>query len=609
MGWIFDGLEVADKKRKYSDFELFQRTFRRMKPFKKSIIIITIMIVASTFSELSANVIFGIMIDSIIDLSGVILWIMALTATSYFTLKLFGWLGNYIILTHIAKFISEFATTLQSDIFDALQTQDMKFFDKHRSGGLNTRVSTDSAVYVGAVISSLTILGRIAMIGFVFVILVLINVQLALMTSTLIPIIIILSYFFRKVARNTSKTFRRNQAASNATIAELVNGIHVSKSLGIETESFKDFKKINQKHSSAGFRHSTSMFMFFPIIAIINASATIIILVFGGRAVIQNLGFISAGELYIFLTLLNYFFFPITQFVNIYATIQAGFSSFERVIEIIDSKPEIQDLGNIQIKEVEGKIDFLNVDFGYSPDNPVLTNFSLNINSGEKIALVGHTGAGKSSIISLIARFYEFQSGKILIDGINIRDLKLKSYRKHLGIVLQTPHLFYGTIKENIKYGRKDASRKDFKRALEISRVSEIREYLKDGLYTQVGEGGALLSTGQRQLVSFARALLTDPRILILDEATSAVDAYTESIIQESLEELMKGRTSIIIAHRLSTVKSADRIIVLDHGKVIEEGTHENLLSKNGEYATLYNTYFKHQEVKWRPKKLTSQKT
>ena len=217
------------------------------------------------------------------------------------------------------------------------------------------------------------------------------------------------------------------------------------------------------------------MFMFFPIIAIINASATIIILVFGGRAVIQNLGFISAGELYIFLTLLNYFFFPITQFVNIYAAIQAGFASFERVIEIIDSKPEIQDLGNIQIKEIEGKIDFLNVDFGYSPDNPVLTNFSLNINSGEKIALVGHTGAGKSSIISLIARFYEFQSGKILIDGINIRDLKLKSYRKHLGIVLQTPHLFYGTIKENIKYGRKDASRKDFKRALEISRVSEIR--------------------------------------------------------------------------------------------------------------------------------------
>jgi ABC-type multidrug transport system fused ATPase/permease subunit len=308
------------------------------------------------------------------------------------------------------------------------------------------------------------------------------------------------------------------------------------------------------------------------------------------------------------MSLLEYFFVPVTQLVNIYAQIQAGFASFERILEILDTSPEIQDLGNISIQNVDGKIEFHNVDFEYISDNPVLTNFSLNIKPGEKLALVGHTGAGKTSIISLIARFYEFQSGKILIDGEDIRNLKLKSYRKHLGIVLQTPHLFYGTIKENITYGRKDASEADFKRILEISRVNEILEYLKDGLQTQVGERGELLSTGQRQLVSFARALLADPRILILDEATSAVDAYTESVIQESLEELMKGRTSIIIAHRLSTVKNADRIIVLDHGKIIEEGTHENLLSQGGEYATLYNTYFKHQEVKWHPKELTSQK-
>ena len=251
MSWIYDGLEVADKKRNYSDFELFRRTFKRFMPFKKSIIIITLIIVATTFLELSSNVIFGIIIDSILDLSGVILWIIVIGAVSYFSLRLFGWLGNYVISTQIAKFIAQFATTLQSDIFDSLQTQDMKFFDKHRSGGLNTRVSNDSAAYVGAVISSLTILGRIFMLGFIFIILVLINVQLTLMTSSLIPIIIILSYFFRKVARKTTKTFRKNQAASNATIAEMVNGIHVSKSLGIETESFKDFKRNerNKKHS------------------------------------------------------------------------------------------------------------------------------------------------------------------------------------------------------------------------------------------------------------------------------------------------------------------------------------------------------------------------
>lgn len=608
MGWVFDGLDVGDKKRKYSDKELFHRTFKRLISFKQYVLAITLIIVIITFAEILSNVVFGYMIDSILNLSGVILWIIILTGIGYTILRLTSWFGDYIILTRIAKFGPEFMITLRTEIFDALQAQDMKFFDKHRSGGLNTRISTDASVYIGVIMSIMTILGRIFMMGFVFVILAIINLPLTLIALTLIPILLLASYLFRKIARKTSKSFMRVQTAINATIAELVSGIHVCKSLGIETESLEEFKKLNQKHFSAGLRRTTSIFMFFPIVNILNAFAVIAILIFGGQGVIQNLGFISAGELYIFMSLLDYFFFPVTQFVNIYAQIQAGFASFERILEVIDSKPEVQDIGDINIQKVDGKIEFKNVDFSYIPDNSVLTNFSLRIEPGENIALVGHTGSGKTSIISLIARFYEFQGGKILIDGIDIRDLNLKSYRKHLGVVLQTPHLFYGTIKENITYGRRDANEADFKRALEISRVSEILEYLKDGLQTQVGEKGELLSTGQRQLVSFARALLADPRILILDEATSAVDAYTESVIQESLEELMKGRTSIVIAHRLSTVKNADRIIVLDHGKIIEEGTHDTLLSQDGEYATLYNTYFKHLEVEWRPQELLPQK-
>jgi ABC-type multidrug transport system fused ATPase/permease subunit len=598
MGWIFDGLDIGDEKRKYSDRELFRRTFRRLIPFKKQIITISLLLVLVTFSQILSNIIFGFMIDSIIDLSGVILWIIIFTGVSYLTIRILTWFGDYTVSIQMAKIFPEFLVTLRTEIFDALQNQDIKFFDKHRSGGLNTRVSTDPGAYIGAVISSITILGNIFMMVFVFVILANINLLLTLTLSTLIPILLLASYLFRKIARKTSITFTRVQGAINATVAELVDGIHVCKSLGIETESLEEFKKLNQKYSVAGFRRSTSINMFWPIVSLLNAAAIIAILIFGGRGVIQGLGFISAGELFIFVSLLDYFFVPITQFVNFYAQIQAGFASFERILEILDSTPEIQDIGNKSIQKVDGKIEFKNVNFGYIPDNPVLTDFSLNIKPGENIAIVGHTGAGKTSIISLIARFYEFQNGKILIDGEDIRSIKLKSYRKHLGIVLQTPLLFYGTIKENITYGRRDASEADFKRALEISRVNEILEYLKDGLQTQVGERGELLSTGQRQLVSFARALLADPRILILDEATSAVDAYTESVIQESLEELMKGRTSIIIAHRLSTVKNSDRIIVLDHGKIIEEGTHDNLLSQGGEYATLYNTYFKHQEVK-----------
>ncbi|KKN26233.1 hypothetical protein LCGC14_0876780 [marine sediment metagenome] len=597
MGWIFEGLDIGDTKRKYSDRELFHRTFRRLKPFKKRIIGITLLIVLVTLSQILSNIIFGFIIDSITDLSRVILWIIILTGVSYFIVKISTWFGDYTISMQMAKIFPNFMVTLRTEIFDALQAQDIKFFDRHRSGGLNTRLSSDPGAYVGAVVSSMTILGNIFMIGFVFVILATISLPLTLILSTLIPILLILTYLFRKIARKTSKSFTRIHGAINATVAELVDGIHVCKSLGIETESLEEFKKLNQKHSVAGFRRTTSMEMFFPIVTMLNSAAIIAILIFGGRGVMKGLGLISAGELYIFISLLNYFFAPITQFVNIYSQIQAGFISFERVLEILDSSPEIQDIGNKAIKNFDGKIEFQNVDFAYKTDHPVLTDFSLDINPGESIAIVGHTGAGKTSIISLVARFYEFQKGTILIDGEDIRNLKLKSYRKHLGIVLQTPLLFYGTIEENIRYGRRDAAEADLKRALEISRVNEILEYLKDGLQTQVGEKGELLSTGQRQLVSFARALLADPRILILDEATSAVDAYTESVIQESLEELMKGRTSIIIAHRLSTVKNADRIIVLDHGKIIEEGTHDTLLSQGGEYATLYNTYFRHQEV------------
>ena len=598
MGWIFEGLDIGDEKRKYSDKELFKRTFQRLAPFKKHFITISFLIVIIVFLEMLTNIIFGFMIDMVINLNGSSQWIIILAGIGYSILRPLSWVGDYIINAQIAKLGPKFLITLRTEIFDALQQQDMKFFDKHRSGGLNTRVSTDASVYNGVIMSSMVILGRIFMIGFAYAILAFINLPLTLIISSIIPILLVATFVFRKIARKTSKSFTRIQGAINATIAESVDGIHVCKSLGIETESLEEFKKLNQKHYSAGFRRTASMYMFFPVVNVVFGLASIAIFTFGGQVIIRDLGFISAGQLFIFMTLLEYLLFPITQFVNIYAQIHAGFASFETILEVHDSKPEIQDIGNNDIKDMDGKIEFRNVDFGYSSDNPVLKNFSLTINPGEELAIVGHTGAGKTSIISLIARFYEFQSGQILIDGEDIRNLKLKSYRKHLGIVLQTPKLFYGTIKENVTYGRRDASETDFNRALEISRVNEILEYLKDGLETQVGEKGELLSTGQRQLVSFARALLADPRILILDEATSAVDAYTESVIQESLEELMKGRTSIIIAHRLSTVKNADRIIVLDHGKIIEEGTHDALLSQGGEYATLYNTYFKHQEVK-----------
>ncbi len=609
MGWIFEGLDKSKKKRTYSDFELFKRSLVRLTPFKRPVVISIVAMLSGTLISLAAPLIFAQIIDGLENptRTDYIKVLLLIGAFGYFILSTLNWAVDYTINIQFAKLIPDFMVTLRGDIFDGLARQDMKFFDKHRSGQLNARVSRDAGDYGGVVGFMTTIVGQIFTLLSIFIILAFIDLSLALISACVVPILTIISIFFRKVARSLSMSFRKVHGEINAAMAESVNGIRVSKSFGIESESLEDFKKTNRRHYSTGFKQGFAMNSFFPVVELISIAATLTIILLGGRAAI--LGGFTAGTVYLFLSYLGRFFFPVTQLVSFYAQIQQGFAAYERILEVIDSEPEVKDEGKIEIDRIEGKIEFKNIDFAYNPEQPVLKNFSLVINPGEKLAIVGHTGAGKTSIISLLSRFYEFQAGEVLIDGYNIRDFKLKSYRQHVGVVLQKPFLFHGTVEENIRYGRQEASEEAVMRALKIVKADEIIAYLKDGLKSSVGEAGSLLSTGTRQLVSFARALLADPKILILDEATSSVDAYTESIIQESLEELMKNRTSIIIAHRLSTVKDADRIIVIDKGEIIEQGNHDELLKQGGEYAILYNTYFKHQEVTWSPSETAQEST
>jgi ATP-binding cassette subfamily B protein len=334
-----------------------------------------------------------------------------------------------------------------------------------------------------------------------------------------------------------------------------------------------------------------------PILDALAGVGTAVVTYAGGLPV--AVGTISIGSLYLFVDSVRRFWFPVVGMAAFWSQLQGGLSAAERIFALIDAEPTVQQTDRRPVEQLSGEIRFEHVGFNYTDQEQVLRDFSLHIAPGESVALVGHTGAGKSSVARLIARFYEFQDGELLIDGRDIRRLDLDQYRRHIGLVPQEPFLFSGTVADNVRYGRPGATDEQVRRAAtQISHGDWLAD-LPDGLDTDVGERGANLSMGQRQLVALARVLLKEPAIFILDEATASVDPFTEAQIQEGLETIMRDSTAIVIAHRLSTVKHADRIIVMDHGRIIEEGTHDALLARGGHYAELYNTYFRHQSLEY----------
>jgi ATP-binding cassette subfamily B protein len=428
------------------------------------------------------------------------------------------------------------------------------------------------------------------LVGILFIMLRM-NPKLTFVSMSLVPLVALVSIIFRGKVRIAYKRVRIKAATVTAHIAENVVGVKAVKSFSREKENLRRFEKVNTENRKAVMHAAALSSLLHPIMIAINISAAAIIFLYGGRQI--QAGTLSVGIVVAFIGYIDRFFQPIVQLSQLYHTMQGAMAGAERIFEILDAEPTVQDKPDaIELPQIRGDVEFRNVTFGYG-DAVIIKDVSFSVKAGETIALVGPTGAGKTTITSLLGRQYDIQSGSITIDGIDIRDVTMDSLRKQLAVVLQDSFLFPISVKENIRYGRLDATDQEVESAAKSLGVDEFIRNLTQGYKTQVQEGASKLSTGQKQLVSFVRALLADPRILILDEATSSIDTNTEILIQDALKNLLRGRTSFVIAHRLSTISEADRIMVIDDGQIVESGTHSELLEKGGIYRRLYDAQFR----------------
>ncbi|MFX0007560.1 MAG: ABC transporter ATP-binding protein [Promethearchaeota archaeon] len=591
-GWALDAEEYD---RKYKDRLLFKRILGYFSSYKRSMAIVILFITISSLTSAFVPVLISVIINNLETNRNTFYIIFIISVI--LMLNLLSWVFNYFQQRYAFRVIGGVMLDLRKDATNAVLNHDLSFFDRNPTGKIVSRVNSDSDTFGTTVDLSIQLISSVLILIMLIIIMFVINTTLSLATLSTLPFFFILALAFRKIARKRTLLGQRALASVNDFVKESFSGIQIAKTFRQEDKLYERFNKVNTISYKVNLRRAFVLNAIFPSLGIIQGIVVTLLVLYGGSNVLG--GGMSAGDLNLFLQGLNYLFFPLLTIASFWPTFQAGMAASERIFALIDTLPQIIQNDKIIPPRLKGSIEIKNLIFSYEKDMEIFNNFNLSIKAGESLAIVGHTGAGKSSLAKLLGRFYEFQGGDILVDEISIRNYDLKEYRKQIGIIPQSPFLFADSIENNIKYCCSEAKTEDVYNSLNVTSGSDWIEDLSQGLNTDVGERGSRLSMGQRQLVVFARVLLENPAILILDEATASVDPFTETRIQDALQKTIEGRTSIIIAHRLWTVRHVDRIIVLDHGRIVEEGNHDELMVKGGMYAELYNTYFRHQSLEY----------
>ena len=593
MAAIFGGLQADRYDRQYSDAYLFRRIGGYMSEHRRQVRLGLLGFLAVGAATSIRPLIISAAIDELAEGSSVLTFLLiALGAVA-----ISEYISNYGRRRFTVAVIGKVVAQMRKDSFEAAIERDLAFYDRHKTGSVVSRITSDTQDFGDIMLLGSDVISQFLSVIILFAVLLGYSLDLTAVLLLTMPMIVIAALLFRYIARIVTRQGARAMAVVNDNIQESVTGISVAKNFRQEKRIYREFSYVNDLSYRINLRKGFVMSMVFPSLSVLSALALAIVVWAGANSVFA--GAISAGAWYLFIQAVNRFWFPFMNLSSFWSQFQQGLSAAERIFALIDADSAIIQHDHSQVAQLAGRIQFRDVSFEYDPGQPILENFSLDIKPGENIAFVGHTGAGKSTLAKLITRYYEFQQGEILIDGADIRSLDLKSYRARLGIVPQQPFLFSGTVLENIRYANPAATREEIVAMAMSVGHGEWLDSLPDGLHTDVGERGGRLSMGQRQLVSLMRVLAQKPSIFILDEATASIDPFTEMQIQEAIELILSRSTSILIAHRLSTVRSADRIIALKEGRIIEEGRHEQLLQAGGHYAELYNTYFRHQSLRY----------